>query len=90
MGGVSVSPLAAIQCSERLDREPSFRSRRTRLHWSAEAPEGAEEIVFALDADGLRTVRLRTAESDPRALADFISLIEALQPFIRPPRSESA
>ena len=28
-------------------------------------------MVFTLGADGLRTVRLRTAEPDPRALADF-------------------
>jgi hypothetical protein len=54
-----------------LDRKPPFRSRRTRLRWSAEPAVGAQEIIFTLDADGLRTVRLRTAEPDPRALADF-------------------
>ena len=30
-----------------------------------------QEIVFMLGADGLRTVRLRAAEPNPRALADF-------------------
>jgi hypothetical protein len=71
LGAVNVRTLAAIQRSERLDRTPPFRSRRTRLRWAAESSDGAQEIVFTLGADGLRTVRLRTAEPDPRALADF-------------------
>ena len=68
---MNVRALAAIQRSERLDRNPPFRSRRTRLRWSAESSDGEQEIVFTLGADGLRTVRLRAAEPDPRALADF-------------------
>jgi len=71
LGAVNMRALAAVQRSEYLDHNPPFRSRRTRLRWSAEAAEGAQEIVFTLDADGLRTVRLRAAEPDPRALADF-------------------
>jgi hypothetical protein len=71
LGAVNVRALAAIQRSERLDRQPPFRSRRTRLRWSAESCDGAQEIVFTLGADGLRTVRLRAAEPDPRAFADF-------------------
>jgi hypothetical protein len=61
----------AIQRSERLDRNPPFRSRRTRLRWCAERSDGEQEIIFTLGADGLRTVRLRAAEQNPRALADF-------------------
>ena len=71
LGSVNVRTLAAIQRSERLDRSPPFRGRPTRLRWSAETSEGEQEIVFTLGVDGLRTVRLRTPESDPRALADF-------------------
>ena len=71
LGAVNMRALAAIQRSERLDRNPPFRSRRTRLRWSAEPSDGEQEIVFTLGADGLRTVRLRAAEPDPRALADF-------------------
>jgi hypothetical protein len=71
LGAVNVRALAAIQRSEHLDRNPPFRSRRTRLRWSAESSEREQEIVFTLGADGLRTVRLRAAESDPRAFADF-------------------
>jgi hypothetical protein len=71
LGAVNVRALAGIQRSEYLDRNPPFRSRRTRLRWSAESTESAQEIVFTLGADGLRTVRLRAAEPNPRALADF-------------------
>ena len=71
LGAVNVRVLAAIQRDERLDRNPPFRSRRTRLRWSAESSDCAQEIVFTLGADGLRTVRLRAAEPNPRTLADF-------------------
>ncbi len=71
LGAVNVRALAAIQRSDHLDRNPPFRSRRTRLRWSAETSDGEQEIVFTLGADGLRTVRLRAAEPNPRALADF-------------------
>jgi hypothetical protein len=71
LGAVNTRILAAIQRSEGLDRNPPFRSRRTRLRWSAESSDHEQEIVFTLGTDGLRTVRLRTAEPDPRALADF-------------------
>ena len=71
LGAVNVRAIAAVQRSEHLDRDPPFRSRRTRLRWSAESAEEEQEIVFTLAADGLRTVRLRSAELNPRALADF-------------------
>jgi hypothetical protein len=71
LGAVSMRALDAIQRSERLDRNPPFRSRRTRLRWSAEPADDAQEITFTLGADGLRTVRLRAAEPNPRAFADF-------------------
>jgi hypothetical protein len=71
LGAVSAQALAAIQRSDRLDHQPPFRSRRTRLRWSAEAAGSRQEMVFTLGADGLRTVRLQTGVTDPRALADF-------------------
>jgi hypothetical protein len=71
LGGVNARTLAAIQRSQSLDRRPPFRSQPTRLRWSAEPSDTQQGIVFTLGADGLRTVRLRTAEPDPRALADF-------------------
>lgn len=71
LGAVNTRAIAAIQRSEYLDHNPPFRSRRTRLRWSAETSDGEQEIVFTLGADGLRTVRLRAAEPNPRALADF-------------------
>jgi hypothetical protein len=71
LGAVNVRTLATIQRSERLDRNPPFRSRRTRLRWSAETSDGEQEIFFTLGADGLRTVRLRSREPNPQALADF-------------------
>jgi hypothetical protein len=71
LGAVNVRALSAIQRSTQLDKNPPFRSRRTRLRWSAEAAEARQEMVFTLGGDGLRTVRLRTGEPDPRALADF-------------------
>jgi hypothetical protein len=71
IGAVNMRALAAIQRSKQLDHSPPFRTRRTRLRWSAEATESGQEMVFTLGADGLRTVRLRTEEADPRALADF-------------------
>ncbi|MBO0801790.1 MAG: hypothetical protein J2P25_01765 [Nocardiopsaceae bacterium] len=71
LGAVNVRALASIQRSEHLDHTPPFRSRRTRLRWSAETSDGEQDIAFTLGADGLRTVRLRAPEPDPRALADF-------------------
>jgi hypothetical protein len=71
LGAVNVRALAGIQRSERLDQRPPFRGRPTRLRWSAESADSEQEIVFTLGADGLRTVRLRAAEPDPLALADF-------------------
>lgn len=71
LGAVNVRTLAAVQRSTYLDRNPPFRSRQTRLRWSAETSDGEQEIAFTLGADGLRTVRLRAPESDPRALAVF-------------------
>jgi hypothetical protein len=71
LGAVSMRALDAIQRSERLDRHPPFRSRRTRLRWSAEPSDGEQQIIFTIGADGLRTVRLRAAELNPRAFADF-------------------
>lgn len=71
LGGVNVRTLAAVQRSEYLDREPPFRAPPTRLRWSAQPAEAEQQIVFTLGPDGLRTVRLHTAEQDPRILADF-------------------
>jgi hypothetical protein len=71
LSAMNVRALDAIQRSDCLDHNPPFRSRRTRLRWSAESSDREQEIVFTLGADGLRTVRLRAAEPDPRALADF-------------------
>jgi hypothetical protein len=71
LGAVSSRAMAVIQRSRQLDHNPPFRSRRTRLRWSAEAAGLRQELVFALGDNGLRTVRLRTGEADPRALADF-------------------
>ena len=71
LGAVNVRTLADVERSELLDHNPPFRSRRTRLRWSAETSDDQQEIVFMLGADGLRTVRLRAAEPNPRALADF-------------------
>jgi hypothetical protein len=68
LGAVNVRAIAAIQRSEHLDRNPPFRSRRTS---AAESANSAQEIVFTLGPDGLRTVRLRATEPSPRALADF-------------------
>jgi hypothetical protein len=71
LGAVNVRALDDVQRSELLDRKPPFRSRQTRLRWTAESAAGRPEIAFMLGADGLRTVRLRAEEPDPRALADF-------------------
>jgi hypothetical protein len=71
LGAVNVRTLAPVQRSGHLDRNPPFRGRPTRLRWSAETSESAQEIDFILGADGLRTVRLRAPEPNPRALADF-------------------
>jgi hypothetical protein len=75
LGAVNLRTLAAIQRNTQLDHNPPFHSRRTRLRWSAEGTgdDQEQEMVFTLGANGLRTVRLRTKELDPRALADFCS-----------------
>jgi hypothetical protein len=68
---VNVRALTAIQRSKQLDHNPPFRTRRTRLRWSAEPAKSEQAIIFTLGDDGLRTVRLRAEELDPRALAYF-------------------
>lgn len=71
LGAVNIRALAGIQRSKCLDKTPPFRSRRTRLRWSAQTAEAAHEMIFTLGDGGLRTVRLRTGEADPQALAEF-------------------
>jgi hypothetical protein len=71
LGAVNLRTLAAIQRNTKLDHNPPFHGRRTRLRWSAEVAGDRQEMVFTLGANGLRTVRLRTEEPDPRVLADF-------------------
>jgi hypothetical protein len=71
LGAVNIRALAGIQRSAHLDHRPPFRCRRTRLRWSAEPAGSLQEMIFTLGADGLRTVRLRADDADPRALADF-------------------
>jgi hypothetical protein len=71
LGAVNARALASIQRSARLDHAPPFRSRPTRLRWSAETSDGEQAIAFTLGADGLRTVRLRAPEPNSRAFAEF-------------------
>ena len=71
LGAVNVRALADVERSDLLDHNPPFRSRRTRLRWSAESAGYEQEIVFMLGAAGLRSGRRRAAEPDRRALADF-------------------
>lgn len=71
LGAINIRALAAIQRSQSLDKMPPFRSRRTRLRWSAQSAGDTQEMIFTLGGDGLRTLRLRTDEPDPQALADF-------------------
>jgi hypothetical protein len=71
LGAVNVRTLATIQRSERLDRNPPFRGRLTRLRWSAETADSEQEILFMLGADGLRPVGWRARARYPRGLADF-------------------
>lgn len=72
-GAINVRTLAAIQRSERLDHDPLFKSRPTRLRWSAQAATTDQEMVFTLGSDGLRTVRMRVDEFDPHTLAYFFA-----------------
>lgn len=71
LGAVNMRALAGIQRSKYLDRNAPFRSRRTRLRWSAQSAESGQEMIFTLGDDGLRTVRLHSDEADPQALAEF-------------------
>jgi hypothetical protein len=71
LGAVNVRAIDEVQRSGLLDHSPPFRSRQTRLRWTAESADGRPEIAFTLGEDNLRTVRLRAEEPDARALADF-------------------
>jgi hypothetical protein len=71
LAAINQQALSVIQRSARLDHKPPFRSRPTRLRWSASPWDGEQKVVFTLGADGLRTVRLLVTEPNPRALADF-------------------
>ena len=73
LGAVNVRTLASIQRSIQLDHNPPFRTRRTRLRWSAQTARSQQQqhLFFTLGAAGLRTVRMLVDEDDPRSLADF-------------------
>jgi hypothetical protein len=71
LGAVNVRALAAIQKSTQLDHNPPFRTRRTKLRWSARTAQSEQELIFTLGTAGLRTVRLLAGEDDPRSLVDF-------------------
>lgn len=80
LGAVNTRWLATIQRSDQLDHNPPFRTRPTRLRWSAETPgpaDAGQEMTFTLGddrtirGDRMRTVRLRTSQADPQVLATF-------------------
>jgi hypothetical protein len=71
LGAVNVRTLSAIQRSKQLDHNPPFRTRRTKLRWSAQTGQSQQQLIFTLGAAGFRTVRLLVDEDDPRRLGDF-------------------
>jgi hypothetical protein len=71
LSAINIRALAAIQRSHLLDQDPPFRTRRIRLRWSVQDSESSPEIAFTLVDDSLRTVRLRTEQTDPQTISDF-------------------
>ena len=70
LGAVNVRTLAAVQRNERLDHNPPFRSRPTRLRWSAETSDAGQELVFTLARGGADRAVARPGAGS-QALADF-------------------
>jgi hypothetical protein len=65
VGAITDRVMDTVQGSALLDHRPPFRHARTRLRWSALAiPDGgasADSLRFTLEAENLRTVRMRAS-----------------------------
>jgi len=75
LGAIASQIADQIQATEMLDRKSKIKVVRTRLRWAAEADDEASgvRVEFGVDADGFRTLRLRTG---PIAAADLVAVCE--------------
>lgn len=73
LGAVSSRVMDAVQKSPRLDRQPPFRTKRTRMRWAVLPSEGAGEtrVAFGIKSDTLRTLELTTPVDDVHALVEL-------------------
>jgi hypothetical protein len=72
LGAVGERLLAELLARPQLDRRPPFKSRRTRLRWSAVRSgdtDGVPRGRFTIVDDTERTLRLEVGSVDPEALA---------------------
>ncbi|MFC6023731.1 SCO2521 family protein, partial [Plantactinospora solaniradicis] len=74
LGAISARLMDAVQSSARLDRQPPFRTKRTRLRWSVipSTEESAEARgTFRVESDTLRTLELTAPQHDVPALVEL-------------------
>ncbi|MGC0315284.1 SCO2521 family protein [Kitasatospora acidiphila] len=69
LGGIAERLLTDLQVRSQLDRRAPFRSRRTRLLWSAQV--GTPAAHFTIQDGTLRTLRLTLERVDPVSVAAF-------------------
>jgi hypothetical protein len=72
VGAITARVVDLVQVSGDLDRQPPFRSQRTRLRWTAIVDESHAEdgkAVFTVQSDTLRTVELLVGPKDAAGAA---------------------
>jgi hypothetical protein len=79
LGAIAARVVDQVQAAELLDRRSKIKVVRTRLRWVAEADDEGRgvRVEFGVDADGFRTLRLRTgpiAAADPVAVCADVAL----------------
>lgn len=72
LGAISARALTAVQDSADLNQMPPFKTKRTRLRWAiGPAGHAADSIMFRLESDLIRTVRLPHRELEVATVATF-------------------
>ncbi len=66
---ISARALAVVQDSARLDQAAPVRTRPTRLHWVSTRDDAGSTVLFRLEPNQVRVVRIPEPAIDPAAIA---------------------
>jgi hypothetical protein len=72
LGAVAERLIGTVQMHAYLDHIAPFKARRTRMRWAAlTGGDQARELELALEADGLRTLRMKLPALDIQSVVEF-------------------